>query len=273
MPGLPPLPGFMQVVYAAAAGQNTVIQQTDTLVISDISPGEIAAAHESSSVLPDDSLADLAGRSVGATRAPMAMDEDDDSDDISEASEIADEVSLKKVMGGINTMEKRQIHANKKIRASTRVMVAEAVNPVWDQLRSAQGNISELRQGQGQHNARIGKLETTVQGLEDLESRFEELQVGGPRDDKNDPAHLRVASKGFSTESLEERIETLKTFAGKHLGNRTYVCIDMKRVINPSSCLWRVFRAVRFAGCSRPSSREAQGPHVQELQACRSERL
>ncbi len=75
--------------------------------------------------------------------ADMAVD-DDESDNVSEASEVTDEVTNKDIMREIKTMAKQRKHDNKKTRETARVMIAEAVDPLWGEIRSQQSNLVDL---------------------------------------------------------------------------------------------------------------------------------
>ena len=196
IPAIQPLPGFMAAVDAAGAGANVVIQTV---------PGaEIDAAQ-------------------AQAHAEMAVDESEASDAsaVSDAPEVTGEVSTNDLMRKLNTMEKQRkadkAQIQKKIMAQTKVMISEAVDPLKDGLAEVQSNITQLGQSAVILDNRVGTLE----------SKFDKLHPGAPRNDKGDLGHLRVAFKGFKTESLDERFEVLKAFVEKHLGTN-YVCIDTR---------------------------------------------
>ena len=199
----PALPGFKANVDLVNAGPNPLLST--------------AAA---STGLANDVFADIGGRcSVPTHFSSMTVDGDDESDNVSEASEVQDDVSLKDVMRRLNTMEKRQKVSNKKLREATKVVVAEAVNPIWDQLRSTQEDVTQLGRSAVIHDDRLGKLETAMCNL----------NVGaGSRPDKNDPNHCRIAFKGFSTESVDSRYDAIKPFIEKYVGKDAYICIDTR---------------------------------------------
>ena len=179
-PVVPPVPGFVPVADKSKAGANVVINKV---------------------------------------AADMAVD-DDESDNVSEASEVADEVTNKDIMREIKTMAKQRKHDNKKIRETTRVMIAEAVDPLWGEIRSQQSNLVDLGKASINHDDRIGRLE----------SQFAKLDVAKTgKFNPNDVAHLRMSFSGFKGDDLDDRVATLKAFMEKHFADReAYACIDTR---------------------------------------------
>ena len=85
------------------------------------------------------------------------------------------------------------------------------------------------------HDERIDKLETNITELQkrvDSHSKLSNLQLGAPHGsgaiDKNDPNHCRISFKGFTSESLDSRCDTVKQFETKFQGKDTFVCIDTR---------------------------------------------
>ena len=85
------------------------------------------------------------------------------------------------------------------------------------------------------HEERIDKLKTNVTELQkrvDSHSKLSNLQLGAPQGsgaiDKNDPNHCRISFKGFTSESLDSRCDTVKQFVSKFQGKDTFVCIDTR---------------------------------------------
>ncbi len=179
-PVVPPVPGFVPVVDESKAGANVVINKM---------------------------------------AADMAVD-DDESDNVSEASEVADEVTNKDIMREIKTMAKQRKHDNKKIRETTRVMIAEAVDPLWGEIRSQQSNLVDLGKASIEHDDRIGRLK----------SQYAKLDVAKTgKLNPNDVAHLRMSFSGFKGDDLDDRVATLKAFMENHFADReTYACIDTR---------------------------------------------
>ena len=103
---------------------------------------------------------------INKVAADMAVD-DDESDNVSEASEVTDEVTNKDIMREIKTMAKQRKHDNKKIRETTRVMIAEAVDPLWGEIRSQQSNLVDLGKASIVHDDRICRLESQFAKLDD----------------------------------------------------------------------------------------------------------
>ncbi len=179
-PVVPPVPGFVPVADKSKAGANIVINKV---------------------------------------AADMAVD-DDESDNVSEASEVTDEVTNKDIMREIKTMAKQRKHDNKKIRETTRVLIAEAVDPLWGEIRSQQSNLVDLGKASINHDDRIGRLE----------SQFAKLDVAKTgKFNPNDVAHLRMSFSGFKGDDLDDRVATLKAFMEKHFADReAYACIDTR---------------------------------------------
>ena len=138
--------------------------------------------------------------------ADMAVD-DDESDNVSEASEVTDEVTNKDIMREIKTMAKQRKHDNKKTRETARVMIAEAVDPLWGEIRSQQSNLVDLGKASIAHDDRIGRLE----------SQFAKLDVAksGP-----DLSFQKLAVKGFPSDvGLEDRLAAMHQFMSTHFPN------------------------------------------------------
>jgi len=180
LPAVPHVPGFVHVVDESKAGANVVIQQV---------------------------------------AADMAVDDDDESDAVSEAPEITDDVTLKDVMRKLNTIEKQHKHDSKRSREKTRVLIAEAVDPLWGEMRSVQSDVVDLGKASIAHDDRIGRLE----------SQFANLNTGkSNKFNPNDVAHLRMSFSGFKGDSLDDRVETLKAFMDKHFKQETFACVDTR---------------------------------------------
>ena len=227
LPAVASLPGFVPVLDKKAAGANVVLAQLtakNAVIVTEVSAAEINAAQD----LVDDSFADSGGGCTALTSAaPVSMLIDDDDDDsISEASDVQGDVSLTDVMRSIKSIEKHQKASHKKIREVTRIAVAEAVNPIWDQLRTTENTVTELSKSAIVHDDRIGKLET----------RMSALSVGSASDarskpDPNDPARLRLAFKGFEdvkTEALTQRVKILTDFMAANFTDEYYACVDTR---------------------------------------------
>ena len=154
----------------------------------------------------------------------MAVDETGStSSDVSEAPEVDDEVTLRDLMRRLNTMEKRQVHQNKKLekklRMETRVLISEAVDPLKETLSDVNTAVTELQRGAVIQDDRIGKLE----------SQMAKLGVGGGKFNPHDVAHLRVSFSGFKDNVLDDRVATIKAFMDKHFKDReSFACIESR---------------------------------------------
>ncbi len=159
--------------------------------------------------------------------ADMAIDgfEDDASSEVSEAPEVMEAVTMQALMQQLNTMEKRIKHSAKKTREQTRVMIAEAVDPVKNVVSDVQGHVMELQRSAVIQDDRIGIIE----------SQLAKLSVGGPKFNANDVAHLRVSFKGFTHNDLEDRKATIQKFMDEHFkGAESFSCIET-RMVGPSN--------------------------------------
>ena len=152
--------------------------------------------------------------------------EDSMSSDVSEASEVTEQVTLQDLMRKMNTMEKRHKRSEKKLKNELQVYVQ---NTVTDTVAPLSAEIQQLSIGQVLLDNRVGALENVSGDIEGLRSDMRNLKVGsGVGPDKHDPNHLRIAFKGFSTENLDERVGAIKGFIEKHQGKDAYVCIDTR---------------------------------------------
>ncbi len=182
LPAVQPLPGFTAVADVAGAGAN--------VIINTIPEAEIVAAQ---------------------AHAGMAVDNDDD-DTVSEASEVEGDVSLKDVMRNINTLKKQQKQDTKRTREKTRVMIAEAIDPVWDQMHKVHGTVGELSRGAVLQDNRIGKLESELEALKLVGAGGASSDVTG-NPNPNDPGLRQIAFKEFPNKStIDERITAMKDF-------------------------------------------------------------
>ena len=104
-------------------------------------------------------------------------------------------------------------------RDEMQTFVAAETAPLHSGLARVAGDVELLSKDVVINSEKIGKLETTVRSL----------SVGaGGRPDRNDVNHCRIAFKGFTTESLDVRYDTVKQFVEKYCGKDAYLCIDTR---------------------------------------------
>ena len=136
----------------------------------------------------------------------MAVDGEEDSDNVSEAPEVEDDVSLKDIMRNINTLKKQQQHDSKRSREKTRVMIAEAVDPVWEKVHTMEGSVFDLSKGVTQQYERMEKMQTKMEAMKLSEA---------PR--TRDPAYKRIVFKSIPNSlSADERLVAIEAFMEKH---------------------------------------------------------
>ena len=119
-------------------------------------------------ISPSEPDTGVVGREIGKSILVTSLeddlfgkeDDDDESDAVSEAAEITDDVTLKDVMRKLNTIEKQHKHDTKRSREKTRVLIAEAVDPLWGEMRSVQSDVVDLGKASVVHDDRIGRLES-----------------------------------------------------------------------------------------------------------------
>ncbi len=170
----------MATADSANAGANVIIQA--------VSEAEIDQAH-------------------AHAKKAMDMAVDDDSDCVSEASEVTDDVSLKDIMRNINTLKKQQKHDTMRSKEKTRVLIAEAVDPMWQEVRGMNVTLTDLSKASIAHDDRIGKLETEMQNLKVTGA------AGVPQRDPHDPAYCQVAFKKFPpATSIDAKIKAMQQF-------------------------------------------------------------
>ena len=95
-------------------------------------------------------------------------------------------------------------------------------NQARNETKTLHERLTKQEQGNVMEFDRVGRLETEMQALK--------VQMGSrsvSRPDKNDIAHLRVSFKGFTTESIGDREETIKAFMEQHF-NGDYSCISTR---------------------------------------------
>ena len=129
-----------------------------------------------------------------------------------------------------------QIAKNIVVKDDLRAEVTEALLPVYANLDSINAKSERALDETKVLNERLTAIEQKTSSEVDrvvrLEAKLSNLKFGSPQSsggiDKNDPNHCRISFKGFTTESLDSRFETVKQFVAKFQGKDTFVCIDTR---------------------------------------------
>ncbi len=143
------------------------------------------------------------------------------------------------IMSAIGAMMKNMV-----VRDDIRADVAEALAPLQksidhidakstqalDETKNLHQRTVTLETGAIQEYDRVGKVESE---LEDLRGRVKVVEnatgSGQGKPSKHDVNFLRIAFRGFSTETLVERRATIKTFMETNFGmDVRYCCIDTR---------------------------------------------
>ena len=121
-----------------------------------------------------------------------------------------------------NTVTKATLREFHELQAEEMRTFVRAENaPLHHVVGQLSENVTNLARDSVTNFDRIGRVESRMDKLE---------QGGGSRDrpNKADVNHLRIAFKGFSSEGVDDRFETLKAFTEKYLGKNSFVCIDTR---------------------------------------------
>ncbi len=150
-------------------------------------------------------------------------------DSVSEASSD-DSVDLKAVMKLLKKQDKRSRRLSQRVSAlhssvpdQVKVAVAEAVDPLKDELSNVKVKVELAEANVSDMNLRISEQSTSIEQIRD---ELQEMKMSGgssrdPRYTKaghrRDVAHKRVAFIGFPASSKEvTRIEKMEEFMAKH---------------------------------------------------------
>ncbi len=189
LPAVQPMPGFAATVDEAHAGHNPLISGAKAARM----PGFSAAVDP---LTKDDPWGKAAGMPV-----------DESSSDVSEAPAVDDEVSLKDLMQKLNTIEKRQKHDKKSLRAEFRAELSDVTAPI---IKS----VEELTLGQVLIHDRIGAIENTT-GTDVSEDFKRMFRIN----EKNDVAHTRIEFKKFTVEDKGVgRVQKIESVLTEFLG-------------------------------------------------------
>ena len=210
LPSVGPLPGFKSVSDPKHAGQNTVI-------VTELSEAEIDAAKAGSDFdnMDDDSWADAAR--IAGPQAPPPL-----STEIPDAPDGVDP-SVWKAIGSMFDFKLQAVNSTlQTMTGEIEAIKRHAVSQ--NEMKPIHESLQTLSIGAVQHDQRIGKLESSVQAIEEA---LPNLNLGRPRvdwsKDKLDPAYKRVAFVGFDdADSITFRETKLNAFMRENFKDSAY---------------------------------------------------
>ncbi len=155
--------------------------------------------------------------------------------DLAEEAARDFEPSNRDILNAIKAMRENMI-----VRDDVRADIAEAMQPVHERLDQVEIKSSQaLDETKALHERLVTQEKASVMEFDRvgrLETSMQALRVTGPagsstsKTGKPDNSHLQVCFKGFTTDTLDGRVATIKQFMEKHFKNeKEYIaCYDTR---------------------------------------------